>query len=106
FAWAQFIDSSSLFLAPTEVPTAIYDPIDLSPGASRSFSIADVSGATQLLGVHVLPILNENPFNTAGFYTPGDLASINVTNYATFYAFQPNVDYRATTISGNATTLT
>jgi hypothetical protein len=105
-AFAQFISSNDLFLAPTDVPTDFYNERLISPGNSITFSVADVPGATGLLGVQILPVLAANPANSAGDYTASELANISVNNYGTYYAFQPNVDYKATTISNNASTAT
>jgi hypothetical protein len=105
-AWADTISSNDLFLSPTAVPIAIYDPIDLLPGGSFTFSTSNVSGATSLLAVHILPILNPYSLTSDGHYTMSALANINALNYSSYYAFQPNVDYSATTISGNSSVLT
>jgi hypothetical protein len=103
---AAFLDSDSLFLAPSLVPTAIYDPINISPGGSHVFSAADVPGATDLLGIRILPVLEPNPNSAEGEYQAADLAGITVQNYSSFYAFEPNQDYFATTIEGDASTAT
>jgi len=105
-AWSAFISSDDLFLAPSQIPTAIYDPINVSPGGTATFSASQVPGATQLLDLHILPVLNPDPFTPGGDYTASDLAGINVGNFGTFYAFQPNVDYFATTIAGNSSNVT
>jgi hypothetical protein len=106
------ITSDQLFLAPSAVPTAVYDPPSLvdvpfsSGGGSTTFSIANVPGATQLLALHILPVLNPDPNNPVdGAYTPADLAAINVNNYQSYYSFTPNVDYFASNITNNASTV-
>ena len=105
-AWPQTITSNELFLSPMAVPIAIYQPMDVLPGGSLTFSASNVPGATSLLGVHILPLLNPYSFTSDGHYTVSALASINALNYSNYYAFQPNVDYSATTISGNSSVLT
>jgi hypothetical protein len=105
-AWGSFISSADLFLAPSQVPTAIYAPFNVSPGGSLTFSVSNVPGATQLLGLHILPVLNPDPFALGGAYTTSDLAGINVLNFSSYYAFQPNMDYFATTIGGNSSDVT
>ena len=105
-AWATFINSNDLFLAPASVPVRIYNPIDIDPGNSVTFSSSEVPGATALVGMHILPVLNPNPASTDGSYTRAQLGGINSGNYTGYYAFQPNADYFATTISGNASTAT
>ena len=62
--------------------------------------------ATDLVGLQILPLLNPNPSTSDGSYTRAQLAGINLGNYHSYYAFQPNVDYFATSISGNASTVT
>lgn len=107
-ASGSFITSSDLFVAPADVPTAVYTPIVVPyslSGGSVNLSIADVPGATELLGVHIVPVLNPDPSTADGAYTLSDLAAIDSSNYASFYAFQPNVDYFATTILSNSSTI-
>jgi hypothetical protein len=58
------------------------------------------------VGVHILPVLNPNPSGSQGAYTTSDLANISQSNWRSFYALQPNVDYRATTIVNNQSTAT
>lgn len=105
-AIAQYISSDALFLAPSSIQTRIYDAIDLAPGESRVFSIADVPGASALLEVHILPLLWSNPFQPYRYYSPSDLGAINVSNYAQYFKFLPNVDYMATDIMGGSSTIT
>ena len=105
-AWASFVSSGDLFLSPAVIPFAVYDPITISPGDSVTFSASEVPGATQLVALHILPILNPDPSTDQGAYTLADLAAINVSNYSSSYAFQPNADYFATTITGNSSIAT
>ena len=89
---ATDISSDALFLAPSLVPIRIYDPIDLSPGNSFTFSSSEVPHATDLVGLQILPLLNPNPSTSDGSYTRAQLAGINLDNYHSYYAFQPNMD--------------
>ncbi len=112
FAWhpgqvrAQYIDGTDLFLSPTQVPEAFYNPLVLSAGSSFTFSASEVSGATKLDSIRILPLLAPNPVTDQGQYTAIDLTKITAGNYSSYFAFQPNVDYRATLISGNDSTVT
>lgn len=110
-AWGGYIASDQLFQAPSDVPMIVYDGSFLinvpfsDSGGSVDFSISNVPGATELLGLSILPVLNPFPNDPEGVYTPADLAAINLTNYDGYYAFQPNTDYFASEIVNNASTV-
>lgn len=104
--FAQYIGNDELFLAPLDVPTQVYDGIPLAAGDSFTFSTGSVTGATQLLSVHVLPLLNPNPATVEGEYSERDLANVSLGNYSSYYYRQPNVDYSATIITNDTTTVT
>jgi hypothetical protein len=96
-AQATLVSNNDLFLSPTAVGTGIFPTQNLTLGSTSGTSVdytsADVGG--NLVGVKILPLLNPNPFNAQGVYTSADLANITVSNYTTFYAAQPGVDYSA-----------
>jgi hypothetical protein len=105
-ARAVDIAPEALFLSPTAIPVKLWDPINVDPGGKVTFSAANVPGATRLLGVRILPILNADPNTAQGNWTSADLHAINAHNYSSAYAFQPGVDYSSTTISSNSSEVT
>jgi hypothetical protein len=100
-------NASQLFLAPSAVPEAIYTPIVLSTPGSITFNASQVPGGTVINDVAVLPTLLPNPSNPVdGSYTAAELAAIDSTNYSTYFALSPTVDYSASTPGGVSNTVT
>jgi hypothetical protein len=99
-AQATLVSNNDLFLSPAEVGAGIFPTQELTTGTSFEYTSADVGG--DLLGVKILPLLKPNPFNAQGVYTSADLANITVSNYASFFAVQPGVDYSADLASSGA----
>jgi hypothetical protein len=94
------VSAVDLFLAPSRIPTALYDTHYLTFGAAsdvfQGYSSTDVGGT--LLGVHILPVLrpNPSPASDRGAYTDADLAAIDATNFDTYFLRRPTIDYAAT----------
>lgn len=103
-ALAQFIASDDLFLAPSTVPYQVYETNTIATGSSLIFDTGDVGGGS-ITSIQILPLLIGNPASDQGDYDAAALSLINVGNYSTFYAYQPNLDYTATVISSNSTTV-
>lgn len=101
-SFAQFISSDDLFLAPTAVAEDFYDEVFLSTGGSHMFTGEDIASGFSLTGLRILPTLVANSLTTEGEYSTSDLLGVNVGNYSSYFADQPNLDYFATEITSNS----
>jgi hypothetical protein len=105
-AAAGFESNDALFLAPSQVPEALYTDHQLSVATTVTNAptytyTPSVVGGT-ILGVQILPLLVPNPASANGAYSPAALAGINISNYSSYFFAQPNVDYFANLTSGSA----
>ena len=99
-------NASQLFLAPDAVPETVYTPIDMATTGSTTFTASQVAGGTVIYDVAVLPELDPNPSSSDGSYTPAQLAAINSSDYGTYFAETPTVNYSASSPGGANDTVT
>lgn len=93
---AALISSDDLFLSPSLVAEDFYTTHFSLIGGTQTYTAADL-GADSILSARILPLLNPNisPTSSEGEYTDADLSGINLSNYASYFFRQPNVDYFA-----------
>jgi len=105
-SFAQDETNSQLFLAPEDVPYQQYTPDNITSGGTVTFNASQVPGATSLTDVQILPELNPDPNTSDGDYPNSDLDAINSSDYSSYFAETPNVDYDTTTPSAGSSLAT
>lgn len=98
---AMEVSPSSLFLSPSLIQEDIYPGHTLSVTGQQVYTSSDLGGT--LLGVQILPLLVPNPLSSQGEYTSSDLLGITQSNFSSYFAAQPDVDYAADFTSSEIT---